>query len=67
MTAAVVSGRQVLCRWFTRIIGGARRPKQVRLYLYVRAGAPHSGWRSCDGSALCARNREHWRGNGQLL
>jgi hypothetical protein len=30
-------------RWFGRITGGARRPKQVRLYLYVKASAPHSG------------------------
>ncbi|HYK28091.1 MAG TPA: hypothetical protein VEV61_09005 [Streptosporangiaceae bacterium] len=38
--------------YFGRIICGVGRPKQVRLYLYVRASAPHSGSRAAAGE-LC--------------
>ncbi len=51
---------------FSGISGGAYRPKQVRLYLYVRAsasGLPVAEWRRVS---LVCTNREHWRGNGQL-
>jgi hypothetical protein len=37
---------------FDGICRGAWRPKQVRLYLYVKASTAHTGWRSGAGAGF---------------